>query len=149
TIWALVFGSLVASAARTIGSHFLVPGLWHRFYISKRYAWQILAFGKWIFVSTIAYFLSMNFDRLYLGTVIPLELLGVYGIARSLSDVVGILVLRLGSVVVFPLIAQFSEMPRDHLREQLASIRLTFLLLAALGLSFFAATADWVVAILY
>jgi hypothetical protein len=53
-------------------------------------------FGKWIFVSSMVFFLSTYIDRLYLGKVVPLELLGIYGIARSISDLTGNLVLRLG-----------------------------------------------------
>ena len=43
----------------------------------------------------------MNFDRLFLGMAAPLALLGVYGIARSLSDPIGALVVRLCSYVFF------------------------------------------------
>src|SRR5262249_5989257 len=66
TIWALVLGGVVASAATMIGSYFLLPDLRHRFYIFKQYAWEIITFGKWIFISSLVYFLSMNFDNLYL-----------------------------------------------------------------------------------
>jgi O-antigen/teichoic acid export membrane protein len=149
TVWALVFGGLVVSVARMIGTYLLLPDVRQKFHISKQYAWQIFTFGKWIFLSSIVYFLSMNFDRLYLGKVAPLGLLGVYGIARSLSDLTSGVVLRLGNFVVFPLVASFSHMPRAQLRGQLASIRLKFLLVAAFGLSLFAATADLLVGILY
>ena len=149
TVWALVLGGLVASAARTIGSYFLLSDVRHKFYISKEYAWQIFTFGKWIFISSIFYFLSMNFDRLYLGKSAPLELLGIYGIARTLSDLLSALIFRLASFVVFPLIASSSDTPRDELHGQLASIRLVLLLVAALGLSLFAAVADLLIEILY
>jgi O-antigen/teichoic acid export membrane protein len=61
----------------------------------------------------------------------------------------GMLVLRLGSVMVFPLVAASFDTPRDRLREQLASTRLIFLLVAALGLSILAATADLLIEVLY
>jgi O-antigen/teichoic acid export membrane protein len=149
TIWALVLGALTGPAARMVGSYFLVPGLRNRFYISKRYARQILAFGKWIFLSSIVYFLSSNFDRLYLGKIIPLDVLGVYGIARTVTDVLGLLVNRLGNIVVFPLISSSFDMPRHQLREQLVLMRLIFLAVAAVGLAFFAATGDLLVELLY
>jgi len=149
TIWALVFGSLFGSAVSTLGSYFLLPDVKQRLCFSKKYIKQILHFGKWIFASSIVFFLSMYVDRIYLGKVVPLELLGIYGIARSISDLSGNLVMRLGSVVLFPFIASHSQIPRDDLRSQLISIRGKFLLLAAFGFALFVVTADLAIKVLY
>jgi O-antigen/teichoic acid export membrane protein len=149
TIWALVFGGVLGSAATMIGSYFLLPDIKQRFQLSKQYTKQILSFGKWIFVSSIVFFLSMYVDRLYLGKVVPLELLGVYGIARSISDLSGNLILRLGNVVLFPFVASHSQTPRADLLNQLAPIRAKFLLLAALCFSVFVVTSDLAIRILY
>jgi O-antigen/teichoic acid export membrane protein len=149
TIWALVIGVLFYSAAAMIGSYFLLPDVTQRIYLSKRLAWEILHFGKWIFVSSIVYFLSMNFDRLYLGKVVPLELLGVYGIARTFSELMSMLVLSLGHTVLFPFITAHLEVPRPDLRAQLVSIRTKFLLLATVGISVFVAVADLIIKLLY
>jgi O-antigen/teichoic acid export membrane protein len=149
TIWALAFGSLFAPAVVMVGSYFLLPDVKQRFYISGEFARQILHFGKWIFASQLVYFLSTNFDRLYLAKVIPFELLGIYGIARSISELLGGVVMRLGQLVLFPFIASHSQTPRAELRKQLAKIRLTFFLVAALGFSLFVSTADLAIRILY
>jgi O-antigen/teichoic acid export membrane protein len=149
TIWALVLGGVFSSALTMVGTYFLLPNIKQRFHISKQFSREILAFGKWIFISSVVYFLSTNFDRLYLAKVLPLEVLGVYGIARSLSELLGMLFLRLGSVVLFPFIASHSQMPRTDLRDQLASIRAKLMLLAALGFSFFVAMADLAIKVLY
>jgi len=149
TVWALVFGSLFGTMIFVIGSHFLLPDVRHKFFISKHYTAQILSFGKWIFASSIVYFLSTNFDRLYLAKTIPLELLGVYGIARTLSELLSAAVLQLGSSVIFPFVSSHSHMPRIELHEQLAPIRMKFLLIAGVGFSIFAATADLLIGILY
>jgi O-antigen/teichoic acid export membrane protein len=149
TIWALVFGGLFGSAISTIGSYFLLPEIKQRFHLSRQFFWEIIHFGKWIFLSSIVVYLSTYIDRLYLGKVISLELVGIYGIARSLSDLTGNLVLRLGNAVLFPFIASHSQTPRAELRNQLAPLRLKFLLLASLGFSLFVAGADIVIKILY
>jgi len=149
TIWALVFGGLISAVARIIGTHFLVPDVRHKFYISKEYAVQIFSFGKWILVSSTIFFFSANFDYLYLGKVIPLELLGVYGVARNLSEALNALATRVNFTVIFPFIAKHSEMPRADLREQLASTRAKFLLIAAFGFSLLVALADLLIGILY
>jgi O-antigen/teichoic acid export membrane protein len=149
TLWALVLGGLTGTAARMIGSYFLLPGLRHRFLISRKYAWQIFGFGKWVFLSSIVYFFSMNFDRLYLGKAAPLAMLGIYGLARSLADPLGAIVTRLGGYIVFPAIAASASDPRDRLRARISSSRLKLLLVAALGLACVASVGDWVVEILY
>jgi O-antigen/teichoic acid export membrane protein len=149
TIWALVLGNLIGSALTTLGSYFILPELHHRFRISKKYVWEILMFGKWIYLSSIIYFLSVNFDRLYLAKVIPLELLGVYAIARNISELLAALAQRLGGLVVFPFISTHSRTPRTVLRQQLYSIRLHSLLITAFGLSLLASIADLMIKMLY
>jgi O-antigen/teichoic acid export membrane protein len=149
TIWALVFGGVFGSAASMIGSYFLLSDVKQRFYISKNFSTQILSFGKWIFASSIVFFLSMYVDRLYLGKVVPIELLGVYGIARGISDLSGNLTMRLGSVVLFPFVASHAQTPRADLHNQLAPLRAKFLLVAALGFALFVASADFAIKILY
>jgi O-antigen/teichoic acid export membrane protein len=149
TIWALVLGGIIGSALTAIGSYFLLPNLKQRFAISKKHAQEILSFGRWIFLSSLVYFLSSSFDSLYLGRSLPLVLLGVYGIARNISVLLSDLIVRLGNIVVFPFISSQSHISRGQLREQLTSIRLGFLLITALGLSFFAAIADLLIRILY
>jgi O-antigen/teichoic acid export membrane protein len=149
TIWALVFGLLLGSSVRLIGTYILLPTLRHTFNISRLYAQQIWTFGKWMLLSSIIYFFAMNFDRLYLGKYISLQILGVYGIGRSLSDPVVLLTQRISGIVIFPLIASSLTVTRANLRGDLASIRLKFLLAAVIGVSIFVATGDLLVNILY
>jgi O-antigen/teichoic acid export membrane protein len=149
TIWAIVFGLLFGSTVRMIGSYFVLPDVKQRLDWSRPAALEIFHFGKWIFAYSLVWFLSSNFDRLYLAKIVPLSLLGAYGIARSISDQVGMLIMHLGSTVLFPFIASHSKLARSELREHLARHRARLLLLAAFGVSFFIATADLVIKNLY
>jgi O-antigen/teichoic acid export membrane protein len=149
TIWALVFGGLFQSAVFMVSSHFLLPDVRHRFYLSKQYTKEILHFGKWIFVSSIVYFLSTNFDRLYLAKVIELQVLGVYGIARSISEMLGVMVLRFGNYILFPLISSHHQVPRSELRHQLSPIRVRSLLVVGTGFSLIVAISDLPIKIFY
>jgi O-antigen/teichoic acid export membrane protein len=99
-----------------------------------------LSFGKWIFASSVIYFLSSNFDRLYLAKAISLGLLGVFGIARSISELLSNFVGQLGNNVIFPIVASHSH---------IASIRGRFMFAACFGISLLAATADLVIRLLY
>jgi O-antigen/teichoic acid export membrane protein len=149
TVWALVLGGLFGSFVSMIGSHFLLHDVKVRFHLSRKFSLEILHFGKWIFLSSLVYFLSTYIDRLYLGKVVPLELLGIYGIARSISDLAGNLVLRLGNIVLFPFVASHSHVPRGELLYELTAIRAKFLLLAGFGFSLFISTADLLVRMFY
>jgi O-antigen/teichoic acid export membrane protein len=149
TIWALVFGLILGSSISTILGYFIIPETKHKFTINKAYALEILHFGKWIFLGSLVYYLSTTFDRLYLAGVIPLALLGVYGLARSLAEMLSLLAIRLGNSVIFPFIASHAETPRSELRGQVFWLRLNFLLLAAICFAFFASISDVVIKLIF
>jgi O-antigen/teichoic acid export membrane protein len=149
TIWALIAGSLFASSMTMVGSYFLLSNVHQRPQILTRYAWEIFHYSKWVFVSSALYFLSTNFDRLYLAKNIPLALLGVYGIARSISELFSAVTMRLGNYVLFPLVASHNSAPRSDLHQQLSSLRSRFLLLVCGGFATLLATADLPIKILY
>ncbi len=149
SIWSMVLGLLFASAVRMVISHFLLRNVRMRFHLSKEYVWEFIHFGKWIFLSSAVFFFSNNFDRLYLGKVVPFALLGIYGVARSLSDTISVFVGQLSGYIVFPLIAKSADMPRQEFRDKLASTRLHLLLLTAVGLAAFAAVADVPIKLIY
>jgi O-antigen/teichoic acid export membrane protein len=148
-VWALVLGSVFGSFISMVGSYFLVRDVKQRFQISKGPALEIIHFGKWIFISSMVYFLSTYIDRFYLSKVVPLEMLGIYGIARSISDLTGNLVVRLGGVVLFPFISSQAHLPRAELVRHLNPLRAKFLLLTGIGFSLSIATADWLVRLVY
>lgn len=148
TIWALVYGGIISSAVAMIGSFFLVSGMKYRLFFSRKYAIEIISFGKWILLSTIVYFLAMNFDRLYLARSLPFQILGIYGVARSLSDVLSLLVARIGSLVIFPMVAAAGH-SKQILKEKLSLSRSSMLWGAAIVISLFVSLSDEVVLVLY
>jgi len=142
TIWVFVLGGMINVMARAIGSYIVVPDIRHRFSISGSVARQIFSFGFWIFLSSLIYFLSANFDRLYLGRVIPFGILGIYGIARSLAEIANTLASRLNFIIIFPFIASQAETSRRELRFRIRSSRAMFLLIAAVSLAAIALVSD-------
>jgi O-antigen/teichoic acid export membrane protein len=149
SIWALVLGGVIGTAVSTVSTYFLVPGLKQRFLFDRPCLSEITSFGKWVYFNSMVYFLSMNFDRLYLAKVVPLQILGIYGIARTLSELFGTVATHLGNSVIFPFISSHADWPRETLRRELVSIRGKFLVLVALGCSLFIATADLGIKLLY
>jgi len=148
TIEALLIGVLLTQTIRVISSHFLRPEK-NRLVFDVQYALEVVTFGRWIFLASILSFLCANFDRLYIGRVAPLAVVGIYGIARTLADVPGMLAARIGYSVVFPVVSSAQMVPRDELRTRLSAIRFRLLLLAAVGISFGISIADGAVRLIY
>jgi O-antigen/teichoic acid export membrane protein len=148
TVWALVFGSVATGAASLILTYLYIPGTRHRFIIDPASARQLMKFGKWVFFSSIVYFFAMNFDRLYFAKQITLSQLGVYGIARSLADMVSLFVQRCSSFVLYPTVAA-ARLPPIELRKRILHGRRTLLFGAAVFMGCFLALSDLIVGLLY
>jgi O-antigen/teichoic acid export membrane protein len=107
-----------------------------------------VGFGKWIFVSSIIYFLATNFDRLVLAKYVSLGALGIYGVARSLGDMLGQFSGRVGYAIIFPSVAA-TDLRGAALRIKLAHRRMQFLGAAIIAVAAFVALSDLLVRVLY
>lgn len=148
TIWALVGGLLISTLISTAASFLLIDPRVYRLRLDRAYVAQIISFGKWVFVSSLVFFLAMNFDRLYFAKVVPFALLGVYGVARTFSDTAGMLVQRVGNLLIFPRIAASRQLG-TALRDAVARPRGHALLAIAAALSIAIAGSDRLILLLY
>lgn len=147
-IWGLVTALLVTGLVNLAASFWMMPLRSLSLRIDRHFLMEILHFGKWIFVSSIVYFLSMNFDRLYLGTAIPLTVLGVYGIARTISDALVLVANRAGSLMIFPKIAH-AHNEDAMLRPAIGRVRLKGMVVVAAGMAVLLAVSDQMIVVLY
>lgn len=147
-VWSVVIGVLLSCALRSATSYYL-PHPRHRFVLLGEHVRAILGFGKWIAISSLVNFTAGNADKIYLGKAIPLDSLGTYGLARTISDLPAILTSRLAYQVLFPFISASANLGRPSLIGALARIRLKFVLLASVGISIGIACSDYAVALLY
>lgn len=85
TIWAIIAGSLISSLVHLILTHTILPGIRNRPRWNREAVHALFQFGRWIFISTLVTFMAGQCDRLMFAKKIPLELLGVYGIALTLA----------------------------------------------------------------
>ena len=148
TIWALIWGLLLSAAITVIASFYLTDWRDHKIMWDKDAAKSILHFGKWIFVSTLIYFLAMNFDRLYFANAIPIALLGVYGIARTFSETGMMLFQRISNLLIFPKISA-SALRGANLRRSIGPTRMILIILIATGLAMSIAVADAFIYLVY
>ncbi|WAJ31108.1 oligosaccharide flippase family protein [Antarcticirhabdus aurantiaca] len=148
SFWSLIIAGLVASTIRAAATY-LLPEAPVRLDWKAEDARQILSFGKWIYLASMLAFLCASIDKLYLGSIVPLAVLGIYGIARNIADLPVALAGRIGYSIVFPLIAAERDLPREIMRGHLAPIRLKLLLACALCIGLAAGFADYAVRLVY
>lgn len=147
-IWALMIGYLLSSLLPAVASLFLMDIRLHRLTLDREATRSILSIGKWIFASTLIYFLATNFDRLFLAKEISLALFGVYAIARTYADSATLLFHRLGTSIVFPRIAAHES--RGHaLRAAISPTRKLALVGIAVTLAGGVALSDTMIELLY
>lgn len=86
SVWALAIGMVLSETVRQIMLHGLLPGHVNRLSYEREAASELIAFGKWIFLSTICGFLVVQGDRLILGRYLSLDMLGIYSIGFFLAS---------------------------------------------------------------
>src|SRR4028118_52390 len=149
SIWAIVVGGFTNTLVELVWSHFLIPGKSNRFAWDKEAAKEIFSYGKWIFLSTALFFLCSQADRLILGKIFTLTILGIYGIAFSLGDMPRQVILAISGRVIFPSISMLAELPREELRAKILKNRKLILIPLAVGLAIFVCFGDQLILTLY
>jgi O-antigen/teichoic acid export membrane protein len=149
TIWALVGGGLVSTAVKTVWSHRLEPEIRNRFAWDKKALKELASFGRWIFLSTLMTFFAEQTDRILLGKLLSLEILGVYTIAFTFSDIPRQIVLQMSGQVIFPAISQLAALPRESLRAKVLAKRWWLLVGMAILLTFLVSFGDLIILALY
>jgi len=148
TIWALILGLLIGATASTLASYFLMDYRTLRLRIEKETAFSIVTFGKWIFASSLIYFLSNSFDRLYFADLLSAAALGVYGIAKTYSETLTALFARISGLLVFPMVSSSQNAVLD-LRRKVRPARFAVLSITSLILAIAIALADEFIKLLY
>jgi O-antigen/teichoic acid export membrane protein len=130
SVWSIVGGQIAGALYRLVLSHTpaAAPGIRNRFAWDKESVHSIVHFGKWIMIGTAFFFFASQADRLILGRLISLTLLGIYGIAYQLSDIPRQVLLALGSRVFYPFIAKIINLPLDDFRRKFLRYRFQVLL---------------------
>ena len=137
-VWALVLGLVVSTAFSTLLSFFVARGYQPRLSWRKDHFLEIFHFGKWIFLGTALYFVATSFDRLYFVAALSLSLAGVYGIARTFSELLSALAQRIGNQLVFPKVAALQDRRAElapRLRKARAQALVSIAVLAGVGVA--------------
>ena len=149
SVWALVISGVVGALAEIAINSAALPGPRNRFRWERPAAWELVNFGKWVFLATVCGFVFTQADKLLIGKYLPLELFGVYNIGFFLAA----FPMLLGGVVTRKiLIPIYREAPPAESRENFQKLRrmrfaVTALLMAMV--SVFAGLGVWLVALMY
>jgi len=137
SVWALVAGNIAGNVYKVALSHhpLVVPGLRNKFSWDDSCVKEIIHFGKWIFLGTAFFFFASQSDRLILGHLVPLAVLGVYGIAFSLSDIPRAIINAFSLKVGYPFISRIIHLPMADFRARYLRYRMYALILGAFLLS--------------
>ena len=151
SVWAIVGGQVAGTIYRFFLSHIprVTPGPRSSFGWDKTAVTSIVHFGKWILLGTAFFFFASQADRLVLGRLIPLALLGIYGIAYQLSDMPRQIILALGQRVFYPFIAKIIDQPLEEFRGNFLRYRFFVLLAGGALLSIMVAWGNLLILKLY
>ncbi|WP_349294644.1 oligosaccharide flippase family protein (plasmid) [Thioclava sp. 'Guangxiensis'] len=106
-VWALVAGGIATPAIKMAAQHYMLPGPANRLHWDRSAARELVRFGKFIFLSSIAGFIVSQSDRAVLGAHVPVRELGIYAIAYTVASIPLMLAQAAGGRVIFPLYRKY------------------------------------------
>ena len=148
TVWALVSGGLVTSAAATVWSHVALSGRGNRFHFERAAAVELYHFGRWIFVSTLLSFIFANADRIIFGKLVTMTMLGVYSIGANLAALPALVLLHIQAATIFPLYSRYHQRGAI-LSTVFQSARFPMLVLGGWGMAGIIAGGPTIIRVLY
>ena len=129
SIWALVIGGLITAVLKLLFAHWLVKGNGNKLYYDRSSLTDLLSFGRWIFIGTVATYIGGQGLRLFQGALVPISTLGLVSIASLLAWSMGQLTGALSSRVMFPVLSQVSREAPELFRERFVAYKLRLVLL--------------------
>ncbi|MET4663984.1 O-antigen/teichoic acid export membrane protein [Sphingomonas sp. PvP056] len=135
TVWALAYGGVAGALVTTVLGFVALPGHRHRFHLDPVAARSLLSFGRWIFVSTMVTYLGGQGIRAIQGGLIPIETLGILGIATTFATMPAELASQVQNLVGFPALSEARVHGQERFLSTFAKIR-TRILLSSLPMFF-------------
>lgn len=119
SIWSLVAAGLVGTLVFTVLSHVIFQGPRNRPQWDRTALREMLAYGRWILLSSAVGVLAMQGDRIWFGGSMTVNELGIYSIAVTLLGAIQLVLQRLAGAVALP---AFSEAARTGDKERVRNI---------------------------
>lgn len=149
SVWALIGGAFISYTVGLILTHTMLPGIRNRFSWDHDAVRTLLRFGGWVSLSTMFTFIAGQSDRLILGKLVPMSVVGVYSIALMFAKLPYDIGSRLAQIVLFPTLAAVARQDRETLHIKLLESRDAILAVSQLGLLFVIIGSPWFFNFLY
>lgn len=120
SVWALVISGVLSAVAQVVLFDLFLPGARNRFRWESEAAHELIHFGKWVFLSTIAGFAIGQADKVVIGGWLSTHDFGIYNIGffwASFPFMMGSAVVR---KVMIPI---YRESPPGESRENFLRLR--------------------------
>jgi O-antigen/teichoic acid export membrane protein len=151
SVWALVAGNVAGNVYKLALSHHrgVAPGIRNGFGWDRACVREITHFGRWIFLATAFWFFASNSDKLILGKLVPLSMLGIYGIAFQVSDVPRAVINAFSTRVGYPFVSRIIHLPMPEFRVRFLRYRMLALAAGGFLLSLMVAWGGWLISRMY
>jgi O-antigen/teichoic acid export membrane protein len=130
-------------------SHKFLPGVKNKLYWDKAAFKELFSFGKWIFLSSAIGFIATQGDKLILGGLLTVEMLGVYSIAFMLSNLPATIVSQISHKILFPTFSRINRESPGKLKESLIRSKLWLSMLVMPGTGFLIIWSPFIIDYLY
>lgn len=149
SVWALVIGSLVSSALSVMAGHRFMEGVRNRLRWEPAAARDLLNFGQFIFLSTLAGFFVNQGDKVVLGRLVSFADLGIYNIGFFMASFPMMLGSVLAERILFPLYREIRPSEGIHNRRKIGRARNLLTGSMVLMVGILALIGDWLINLLY
>ncbi len=149
SVWALAIGMVISDVLRMLALHLFMPGHVDRLRIERAAAYELIHFGKWIFLSTACAFAISQGDRLVLGHYLTLEILGIFSIGYFIGSFPRMLGMTVLERLMIPI---YRERPPAESAANFAALRRFRALFTGALMGLVVALAlggPWLISVLY
>lgn len=147
TYIALAVGAVVSTSAFAAGTYLVYPRDNCRFCFEREAMADLVGFGKWVLISTVFAFATTQMDRLALGKLVSLQVLGIYSLAWMWASLPSQILEQWANRVFFPLASQ--QIRRGSGEETTWTARRLYVSMAAVTAVVMNAISDALVATVY
>ena len=131
SVWALVGMGIFSASIYAFLSYYFYEGNRPHFYLDRKYASEILHFGKWILLSTALTFLGSQGDKLIVSNWITTAELGLFSIAIGLAKIPEILTGSLCWKLLLPVYTELTKSKSAQFSSQIMKVELLLFLVCA------------------
>ncbi|MCS5602942.1 MAG: oligosaccharide flippase family protein [Paracoccus sp.] len=103
SVWSLVIGGLVSGFLSVWAERRFLPGMTNAFRWERGAARDLIGFGKFIFISSLAGFFVNQGEKIVLGKLVSLADLGIYNIGFFMASFPAMLGSMIAGRILFPL----------------------------------------------